>query len=42
MSVVVFGGLVFFAIYAMVHFIHEWREAKQRREADDRGDGRTN
>jgi uncharacterized membrane protein len=29
-SLVVFGGLVLFATYAMVHLIHEWREARSR------------
>ena len=29
-SLVVFGGLVLFATYAMVHLIHEWRDARRR------------
>jgi hypothetical protein len=35
MSFVVFGGLIVFAVYAMVHFLHEWRESKHRRDEDD-------
>ena len=31
-SFVVFGGLILFAVYAMVHFLHEWREARHRHE----------
>jgi len=28
MSFVVFGALILFAVYAMVHFLHDWRESK--------------
>lgn len=44
MSFVVFGGLILFAIYAMVHFMHEWLESRKRHEthsdpdSDDAGD----
>ena len=34
-SLVVFGGLILFAAYAMVHFVHEWREARERRAATE-------
>lgn len=32
MSFVVFGGLILFAIYAMVHFMHEWLDSRKRHE----------
>ena len=35
-SFVVFGGLILFAVYAMVHFLHEWREARHRQVNQER------
>lgn len=29
MSFVVFGALILFAVYAMVHFLHDWWESKR-------------
>ena len=38
MSFVVFGGLILFAIYAMVHFMHEWLESRRRHETHSEQD----
>jgi len=31
-SLVVFGGLTLFAIYAMAHFVHDWRDSNEEHE----------
>jgi len=38
MSLVVFGALILFAVYAMVHFLHEWRESKRSTSSKDQSD----
>ena len=35
MSLVIFGVLIGFVVYAMGHFIHEWLEARHRRALSD-------
>lgn len=37
-SLVVFGGLTLFAIYAMAHFVHDWRDSKRARQFEEHED----
>ena len=39
MSLVIFGVLIGFVVYAMGHFVHEWLEARHQRERRESGEG---
>jgi hypothetical protein len=39
MSLVIFGVLIGFVVYAMGHFVHEWLEVRHRRGQSEPDDG---
>lgn len=37
-SLVVFGTLILFAIYAMAHFVHDWSDSERARQFEEHED----
>jgi hypothetical protein len=37
-SLIIFGAVTLFVIYAMAHFVHDWRDSKRAKQFEEHQD----